>query len=392
MEVYILDSLFRRQTTVDDYESLIWTERYAAYGDFELVVYSTIANRARFVVGLRVALDIYKSIRVMTIETIENSTDTQGITTLTIKGRSLEAILDSRLVRNTMSNTTTEPKWVITDTPVNIAITMFDHICIAGALNAGDIIPNVDESTFISGSMIQPYSSAITYEIEPKTLYAAMTDLCNSYRLGFSLTRPLDSNQLLFKIYTGHDRTTRQTDYDAVVFSPEMGNLQNTSELTSISGYKNVAYVISPVGVQTVYADNVSTTISGLDRQVLLVSAPDITDTDTTVAATKMIQRGVSELAKNRQTYGFDGQLSEISQYQYGVDYFLGDLVELRNVDGAVSNMLVTEQIFVSDKQGERSYPTLSVYQFVMPGTWFSEVPSQHWADLPDTDHWADNP
>jgi hypothetical protein len=105
-----------------------------------------------------------------------------------------------------------------------------------------------------------------------------------------------------------------------------------------------------------------------------------------------MIQRGVSELAKNRQTYGFDGQLSEISQYQYGVDYFLGDLVELRNVDGAVSNMLVTEQIFVSDKQGERSYPTLSVYQFVMPGTWFSEVPSQHWADLPDTDHWADNP
>jgi hypothetical protein len=53
-------------------------------------------------------------------------------------------------------------------------------------------------------------------------------------------------------------------------------------------------------------------------------------------------------------------------------DYRLGDLVEMRNGDKATTHRRVTEQIFVSDSQGDRSYPTLTLNQYITPGTWDS--------------------
>ena len=45
MEMYILDSLWRREAVIDVFKSFIWTERYAAWGDFELIIPSTAQNR-----------------------------------------------------------------------------------------------------------------------------------------------------------------------------------------------------------------------------------------------------------------------------------------------------------------------------------------------------------
>jgi hypothetical protein len=389
MDVYILDSLNRRVTVVDTFESLIWTERFSAYGDFELVVYSTLENRNRFYAGLRLAID--PSNYVMIIETIQDSVDTQGNRILTIKGRSLEMILDNRFARATLVGTTASPKWVITDTPLNIAKKIFHDVCVTGVLDTGDIIPNVVEASIYPADTVAPPSATITYEIPPKTVYAALTDICNLYHMGFRLIRSSDSPQLNWDIYMGSDRTTRQTTLPAVVFSTDLENLQNTSELTSIAPYKNVAYVIAPALGAIVYAQDVPSTISGFDRHVLFVDASDITDTDLTVVSAKLIQRGNQELGKNRSLSAFDGELSQYSQYTYGVDYRLGDLVELRNDDGVISNMQVTEHIFVSDKTGEKSYPTLVVNQFIMPGTWLALPPTEQWADASNSDHWADH-
>ena len=73
------------------------------------------------------------------------------------------------------------------------------------------------------------------------------------------------------------------------------------------------------------------------------------------------------------------------------MDYYLGDLVEMRNVDGIANQMRVTEQIFVSDKEGERIYPTLAINQFVSTGSWLSFAPGRSWIDYDDdtTTVWA---
>jgi Siphovirus ReqiPepy6 Gp37-like protein len=390
VEVYILDSLYRRQTVVDKFISLVWSERFNTLGDFELDLQSTLENRNLFTKGARLAMN--ESYRVMVVETVEDSTNDDGARLLKITGRSLEAILDSRLARGSIDDTTTTPQWVLTGTPASIASQIFHDVCVTGVLNTADIIPLVTEGSIFPADTIPPPPDSITLAIDPQTVYAAESALCAQYLLGFRLVRNGDLSQLYFDIYSGSDRTIHQALLPAVLFSPDLDNLQDTSELSSTATYKNVAYVMSPVGFEIVYALDVDPGINGFDRQVLMVNADDITDPDPAVATAQMIQRGLEQLALNRMTSAFDGEISQTSQYKYGRDYNLGDLISMRNIDGVTNDMQVTEHIFTSDDTGDHSYPTLTLSQFVTPGSWAAEPPDEVWSDLPDTDHWADRP
>lgn len=391
MEVYILDSLYRRERVIDQFESVIWTERYAAAGDFELALHSTTANRKLLRTGTRLAIN--ESYRVMEVETFEDNTDADGRKILTVRGRSLEKIMDDRIARPSLADLTTMPKWTLTGTPGAIARKIFHDICVLGVLDPGDIIPLVTEGSLFPADTIAEPVDDITVEIEPTTVYTAIKNISDIYDLGFRLVRNFDMGQLYFDVYSGSDRTTSQSVLAPVIFSPDLDNLQNTTELTTIAIAKNVALVLSPVGHEWVYPLDVDPTVSGFERRVLLVKADDIQDTDPLIASAKMIQKGNEELAKNRSLSAFDGEINQNSAYKYGTHYNLNDLVEMRNTDGVTNNMRVTEQIFVSDQQGDRSYPTLAISKFITPGSWLSWDYNQTWLDLdssPET--WADQP
>lgn len=381
MDVYILDNLLRREVVVDRYESLIWTERFSSAGDFELILPSTAENRNNFAPGKWLAIN--ESYRCMKVEGVENYTDDEGRSLLKVTGPSIEIILDDRVARYYMANLTTQPSYDIHATPANAARKIFADACVDGALSPSDIIPFIANVAIFPTDTIPEPADLIYFHIDLKSVYAAIKeDICDVYDLGFRLVRNLDNSQLVFNVYSGSDRTTQQSILPAVVFSPDFDNLKNTRELTSTAGTKNVAYVFSPVGYEVVYALDVAPDVDGFDRQVLVVKAEDITDTDAAIASTKMIQRGKEELAKNRSYSAFDGEISQNSQYKYGVHYQLGDLVEMRNGDGITNNMRVTEQIFVSDHEGIRSYPTLSMNKFITPGSWNAWLFNQVWFDL----------
>lgn len=389
MDIYLLDSLNRRTAVVDKYESMIWTERFSAWGDFEWRVPSTYNNRSQLKAGVRFVIN--KSNYVMTIETTENTVDDEGRKILILRGRSLEKILGDRMAFGVLDDLATTPKWTITDQPADIARKLFHDICVTGVLNAGDIIAGVTEARMplISADTIPEPSDTVTYEIDPITLYKAIKDICDYYAMGFRLVRHPTTNALYWDIYMGSNRTTQQTTLPAVVFSPGLDNLSNTTELKSDAIYKNVAYVLSPVGYEVVYGLDVDPTVAGFERNVLVVVAQDITNPGAAGSA-KMIQRGKEELAKARRVAAFDGELNRNSQYVYGTHYNLGDLVEFQSEDGATSNMQVTEQIFVSDKEGDRSYPTLVVNSFVVEGAWDTAPPDMVWDAAPPTATWND--
>lgn len=388
MEAYTLDSLFRREYVIDKFESLIWTERFKRRGDFELQLHSSIEHKTRLRPGTRLVIN--ESYRVMVVETVEDTTDDEGKAILKVKGRSLEKILEDRLARGSLSDLTTESKWVITDLPADIVRQMFHDICVTGILDDGDIIPFVVEDSIFPADTIAEPTETVTYEIEPKSLYEAMIYICDIYEIGFRLVRDPNTLTLYFDVYMGSDRTTSQSTLPAVVFSPDLENLQNTTELTTIALYKNVAYVISPVGHEIVYPLDVDPEVEGFDRQVLFVRADDITDPTPSVASAQMIQRGKEELSRHRRFSAFDGELDSNSRYKYQQHYWLGDLVEIRNATGTTSKMQVTEQIFVSDSNGDRSYPTLSLNTFITPGSWLAWDFNQVWEDVdPDLD-WED--
>lgn len=461
MELYVLDSLLRRNAVIDRFESLIWTERFSAWGDFELVIFSTVDTRKIFIPGTRLALS--ESYRVMVIEETENTRDSEGRLMLTVKGRSLEAILEDRTARNTFADLDTTPKWVITDKPADIMRTIFDTICRTNVMFANDEIPFLQPGNLFPPSTTPEPEDEITVELDLQTVYEALTSIADAYDLGFRLVRNFDESELYFDIYTGSNRTTSQNVLAPVVFSPSLDNLTNTSELVSVSKYKNVAYVFHPIAVQVVTADNVSVDIEGFERRVMHVDASDIeiperpytvitvhteainkylgidsipeelkdsmrklldkkrmnstdyanvttasTNTGLTVGERAYVvaardqswtynttentymngqlqQRGREELAKNRSLNAFDGEIPSTSPYKYNVMYNLGDLVEMRNDDGVTNQMRVTEQIFVSDGEGDRAYPTLTVDLLITPGSWLAWDFNQVWEDADGT-------
>src|SRR5690606_17136547 len=98
---------------------------------------------------------------------------------------------------------------------------------------------------------------------------------------------------------------------------------------------------------------------------------------------------GKEALAEHRVIIAFDGEIPQFGSYIYGVDYSLGDLVEQRNSDGLATNMRVTEQIFISDQQGFRSYPTLTINLLITPGSWYAWTAGQVWDDAEG--YWYDH-
>jgi hypothetical protein len=386
VDIYILDPLLRRDTLVDRFISCIWTERFAAFGDFELVLDSTQANRRLFITGALLACN--ESNYVMRVTNLEDSTDAEGKATFTVKGVSLEMMLEDRGAFGVLDDLTTAPKWTLTGAPAVVARKIFHDICVTGILDVGDKIPYIVEGSFLPEDTIPEPVDPITVEIAPQSVYSAIKSICDTWSLGFRILRHGDLSQLYFDVYSGSDRTTKQNVLDAVVFTPELENLQNTSELTSVDSYKNVAYVYSPAGVEVVYPQDVHPETAGFERHVLMVQADDITSDNPDVSAA-LIQRGNDELSKYRSFSAFDGEINPNSAYIYGIHYYLGDLVEVRNVDGVTNDMRVTEQIFVSDAEGDRAYPTLAVNLFIDTGSWLSWAANQVWQDLGPTEYWS---
>lgn len=338
-------------------------------------------------------LSCSNSDRVMIVDTITDSVDDNGIKMLDITGKSMENVFNDRTAMPALADLTTTPKWVLgPDTPGNIMRTIFQDICVTCVLNANDSIPFYQSGTVTPAGNIAEPTETVTVTLDPGSVYAAFQTIATTYNLGFRLVRHKRTSglpQVYFEVYTGSDRTSDQTTLPAVIFAEDLDNLTNKSVLKSTAAYKTVAYVFAQNGAEMVYAVNADTTASGFDRKVLYVDASDIDTAAGTDLTAQLTQKGLEALAAQQRVYSFDGQIPEYGGYQYRVDYNLGDLVEEVDSTGGGNFMRVTEQIFTSDNTGEKSYPTLSVDQAVVPGTWAAFDNTEHWADVPTTSVWG---
>ena len=101
MELILLDDSFNSVCAIDSFESLIWTDRYNEYGDFELYLFvneDILQNVKLNYYFLLENAEVALVPTVMIIEEIELETDIEKGDHLKISGRSLESILDRRIV------------------------------------------------------------------------------------------------------------------------------------------------------------------------------------------------------------------------------------------------------------------------------------------------------
>jgi Siphovirus ReqiPepy6 Gp37-like protein len=389
MEWYTLDNSLRRETVIEGFKSFIWAERYFAWGDIKIQTKATRANKVLLKPDVR--LGMKDSDRVMKIESVQDDVGEDGTQYITVTGREIVKLLDERVAMPALSGLETTPKWIITGTPGYIARYIFEHTCVnSDRINPGDTIPFYHPGTLLPAGSIPEPSDEYIMEFDPDTVYNDIKKICEVWSLGFRLVKNGDAGEIYFEIYTGDDRTSGQTDRPVVIFSLDLETISKVSTIKSTAELKTVAYVFAKTDALAVYADGYDSSVSGSDRRVVLVKADDIDLPAGAELTAAMIQRGREELAKYRDIYALDGEIPQHQPYIYGVDYNLGDLVEERSPDGFANYMLVTEQIFISDEQGERSYPGLMVSSVVTPGSWKSRPVAEHWGDVDVAQHWND--
>lgn len=368
MDLYVVDNTFKKiEPVIDGFTSVVWTDRYAAYGEIVLVLPATLDNQAMITEGM--FLHTPDSPEIMLVHTVSIKNRI-----MTVLGCSLVEFLKHRLFRKSWSGAASS--WTTTgaNSAGNIInIFMQDLANPATFLTGGtvltsgqgtdEIIPNLTLGTAVSGT-------GLVIAVSYGNLYDAIKQVADADALGFTMYPPAidGSSAITFKAYRGLDRTTSQSTNTPVIFDPAMDNLSDTEELRSIQGYKNVAWVW-PQGItaqnqiEKVYVPGASGLTSWL-RRTLMVEASDINVADFSAPdlADILQARGRDALANNNYVKMVDGQIVPQNAYKYGTDYNLGDIVELRGITTGISQAArVTEYIRAQDNTGEQAYPTLSI-------------------------------
>lgn len=394
MDLYILDVNFTPVELVENYETLVWTERFFEPGEFELTTVSTPENSSQLRIGTY--LGVNTSPRIMVIETVEDLVGAEGIRQIKATGRSIELIFEKRVARHHMLMLDEDEVWKFTQKlPGQIMRTLVYDICMTGVLSPDDIIPQMvkregnSTGLFYDKSHLMPEPHIpIDMEIGVKSLSKALAQVNNKYPLGYRLYRDITAktNNLYFDVYTGTNRTLMQNEVTPIIFSLPWGSLKSTSDLDTIADYFNTAYVFSKYGHTTVSRGNPT----GLLRNVMdVVVSGDQVDKMVGSSLTQYLkQKGEEALEEHKREALFEGEIAEDYPYIYNKDYFLGDHVDLIGENNVGAVMSIIENITTIDQEGVRSFPTLQMEEHIDPDTWSGLRGGEVWSTMPG--FWSD--
>lgn len=347
MELLILDTTFEPVDVLDTFESLIWVERYYGYGDFE--IYEQVSKKVFDVLKSDYYLWLKGSDRVMIIEDRKIETDVENGNHLIVTGRSLESILDRRII------------WEQTVLTGNL------QNGIEKLLNENVISPIIEDRAipnFIFEASDDPAITVLTVEAQftRNNLYDAITKLCVERKIGFKITLS-DSNQLVFKLFSGVNRSYDQLLNPYVVFSPKFENIINSNYSESKKKLKTITVVAG----EGEGLDRKTTTVGGgvgFSRRELYTDARDLSQTVDEVLLpeaeylAQLAQRGSEDLALCAADELFDSQADTTRMFKYGEHFFLGDIVQIVNEYEIESKVLVAELIHSQNMEGVDIYPT----------------------------------
>lgn len=240
MEFRILDKNFIDRVILDQYESLLWVDRYNKCGDFELYTPPTDELLEYAVLGNYIYSK--ESEHLMIIEHQELNTSFEEGARLIIKGRSIESILDRRVL------------WYKTQFRNNLEdgirqILDYSIIDPANAyfVNQGMYIDEdrkIDNFIFeYSGdSRINKIAVNLEFEIGTSLLTVIQT-ICKTAGIGFKITLN-SNNQFVFQLYMGINRSYNQFTNPWVVFSKRFNNLITDEFANDNTEYKNAVRIV----------------------------------------------------------------------------------------------------------------------------------------------------
>lgn len=231
------------------------------------------------------------------------------------------------------------------------------------------IINPTDEKRKIVDIVIGPDAlaeeEAIAYQNTGGVVGESIANLCSSNSIGFRLKYEPTKKQSVFQLYSGTDRTIEQKTVPPVIFSVEYENILSSEYTLSTKDMRNVALVAGEgEGIA-----RKSVTIgesSGKARKEYFVDARDLQSTNSDGMEIPqdeyllmLTQRGNEKLADLRTSQSFDCSINTQGNILYNQDYFIGDLVTIRDsLLGIQLNARLTEVEHGFSSTGEELYMT----------------------------------
>jgi hypothetical protein len=389
MLVYILDPLtLEKVDLIEEYESLLWTERFIDSGETKIVTGATHDNAVKLRPG---AMLLHQdSNEPMLIETRDIKDGT-----ITAAGKTIEAFFNERYIGP--FGRTASAANIIRYAVANMQTRQSGRYA----------IPNLRAQAYVDDSGVLPNDE---HMLAIQKGHDTVLALANKYSLGIAVIRqknPATGNlELVFVVRDTNDRT--QPD-NYVRFSPKDDTFSGIDEMYSLADWVDVVLVHPPKhfydegtafgwapmsypdhsaqggpnNFALTLADNpfawriVEITSDDIDQAFIdkritdyywaFLSYPahwaDMSGTQKEeILRNEMLIKAKDEWhnRQSRQKVAFDGEVpGEI--LKFGRDYSLGDLVVAEGVfTGGKQTMMVSEYIRSSDGSGARSYPTLA--------------------------------
>lgn len=320
---------------INQLESLMWPKKYSGYSQFQLTAPITEENKEYFKKG-RILWKVGSNTAAI-IEIINSSVKDNGSKIFEIKGRTLECLLEKRIVWNTYQANNLEVSKIIED--------LVKLNCVNPSNNDRKI-PRMAIDFYVSDGKEQ---KKVSYQKTGGTVYDAISDLAQEADMGFEIQFVPDLEILMFRLYKGTDRSVNQKDVDAIIFSDDTDDILTSSYETNSTDYKNVAWVVGEgEGSSRKYIEIVNSILdedgkkispTGLMRDEMFVDARDLqstyvddngqqkTLTDSEYLQT-LSQRGNEKLSEGSVIENFECDLRvQGAQFEFDKDYFLGDIV-----------------------------------------------------------------
>lgn len=354
MELLVLNSELEAIGVIDTFKSLIWTDRYCGFGDFELLSTPNRNFLSNMVYGKY--LQFLDSEHLMGIESLNIKSHVTSGKNMIGKGRSIEKILEQRIIWNQ-----------------TVLIGNFQD-GIQQLLNENAINPDIPERKinrleFEVSTDPNITSLEISSQFHGETLYKAITELCLARNIGYKITLT-NNNKFKFKLYSGIDRSRDQFVNPYVIFSPKLENLINSDYLMTTQFEKTVTLVVGEIGVGNarwaLVVESSGGAKSDLDRKEMFTDAqsttrntPEGTLTDEEYID-QLYSKGEEDLVSNGVVEQFEGMADATRLYKYNEDFYMGDIVQVENEYGQEGKSRITELIYSQDPSGIKVYPTFT--------------------------------
>lgn len=433
-DVYVLNKNLERIDIIDNYESLIWSNRYKEVGDCELYVSATKSNYESLKKGnylMRTDDDM-----LCQIKKVELDTDAENGNHLIVTGYDCKKFLDQRVI------------WGIATVDGNVEdfIRSFVNNSLGDPnLSARQLRKANGQRLFYLGDKAN-FKEVLQEQVSYANVGEKVRDYCAKYDWGYKVV--LSDNALYFLLYKGTDRSNE------VIFSDDFENLETTKYVEDDTNLGNVALVAGSgegsersrnvsgyaesLNRYEIYVDarDLSKTVSWGDLKVLYPPRPDgvgsiqqrgtsgayywvyvmdyidiaivdsnqlteleatyptgtrrtvdgnlyyrvynveiadlpkntLSDSDDVVLrdivySVYLLNRGYEKLAEFGKVTSFEGTIEPNTTFIYKKDYFLGDLVNVKNEYGISVNARIVEVIEVNDENGYSVEPKFEYLQ-----------------------------